>query len=236
MTFRHAVLRRARTLSPDVRELTFDPGEGFTFVPGQWVSLRIPRADTGEVIARSYSIASWPRPDGTIDIAVTRVENGPGSNFLHAAEIGTTLPMTDAAGFFVMPEEVARPVLFVGTGTGVAPLRSMLHATLARGVRHEMALLSGTRTPQDILYAEEFTETAARFANFRFEPTLSRASDDWTGRRGYVQSHVPELVAALGGACDVYVCGLNAMIREVRQVLKGDLGFTRERIHTERYD
>jgi ferredoxin-NADP reductase len=223
-------------LSPDVRELTFDPGEGFTFVPGQWVSLRIPRGDTAEVIARSYSIASWPRPDGMIDLAVTRVEGGPGSAFLHDAQVGTTLPMTEAAGFFVMPEEITRPALFVGTGTGVAPLRSMLHAALSRGVRHPMALLFGTRTRQDILYAEEFTETAARAATFHFAPTLSRAGDDWAGRRGYVQSHVPELVAALGGACDVYVCGLNAMIREVRQVLKGDLGFTRERIHTERYD
>jgi ferredoxin-NADP reductase len=43
-------------------------------------------------------------------------------------------------------------------------------------------------------------------------------------------------VQALGGDCDVYVCGLNRMIKEVRRVLKEELGFTRERIHTERYD
>jgi ferredoxin-NADP reductase len=51
-----------------------------------------------------------------------------------------------------------------------------------------------------------------------------------------VQTHARELVTALGGDVDAYVCGLNKMIREVRQTLKGELGFTRERIHTERYD
>ena len=47
---------------------------------------------------------------------------------------------------------------------------------------------------------------------------------------------MPGLVRDLGGDCDVYVCGLSPMIKEVRRVLKEDLGFTRDRIHTERYD
>jgi ferredoxin-NADP reductase len=232
---RVATLTAARMLSPSVRELTIDPGPGFSFAPGQWVSLRLPQPGQEE-LARAYSIASAPRADGTFDLAVTRVDGGAGSAFLHTIESGASLRLTQAQGFFTL-NPVVRPVLFVGTGTGVAPLRSMLTAHSEDpepGTR--FALLFGVRAEQDLLYREEFEALARRWPAFRFVPTLSRGSEAWPGRRGYVQTHLVEMVRELGGACDVYVCGLNRMIKEVRRVLKDDLGFTRERIHSERYD
>lgn len=232
-----ARLTSARMLSPSVRELTFDAGGEFRFVPGQWISLRVPVAN-GEELGRAYSIASPPREDGRFDIAVTRVEEGPGSRRLHDVQPGESFRMSHAQGFFTL-EPVVRPVLMVGTGTGVSPLRSMLlAASRDPDLRDErFVLLFGCRTEQDVLYREDFERLAREWPSFRFVPTLSRGEENaWSGRRGYVQLHVPEIVAELGGACDVYVCGLNRMIREVRQVLKEKLGFTRERIHTERYD
>ena len=222
-------------LSPDVRELTFDPGPGFAFTPGQWVSLRIPRPDDAEPLSRSYSIASWPRSDGGIDLAVTRVTEGPGSEYLHQITPGATLAMTHAQGFFTMPQPLPRPVLMVATGTGVAPLRSMLHAAFEQDNPHPITLLFGVRTEVDLLYRQEFEALARNHSLFRFEPTLSRPGDGWAGRSGYVQTHLADLTASLG-PCDVYVCGLHAMINGVRKVLKDTLGFTRENIHTERYD
>jgi ferredoxin-NADP reductase len=230
-----ARLIAARMLAPSVRELTFDPGPGFHFVPGQWVSFRIPQPG-GEMIPRAYSIASAPRPDGTFDVAVTRVEGGPGSEFLHTVEPGTTLTMTHAQGFFTL-NPIVRPVLLVGTGTGVSPLRSMLLGALPeRDESTSFTLLFGVRTEQDLLYRAEFDALAREWPGFRFLPSLSRPAPAWSGRTGYVQTHLVELVRTLGGDCDVYVCGLNRMIKEVRRVLKDELGFTRERIHTERYD
>ena len=70
---RTAKLLRSRILAPGVRELTFDPGPDFEFEAGQWISCRIP-ATYGEDLARSYSLASAPRADGTFDLAVTRVD------------------------------------------------------------------------------------------------------------------------------------------------------------------
>lgn len=234
---RDVTLTAARMLSPYVRELTLDAGPDFSFVPGQWVSLRIPQAAQGEELGRAYSIASPPRADKRFDIAVTRVEGGPGSNFLHTVEPGAVMRMTHAQGFFTLDLPL-RPVLFVGTGTGVSPLRSMLLAAAAErdADTPPFALLFGVRTEQDLLYRADFDRLAGEWPAFRFVPSLSRADDAWPGRRGYVQTHLKELVGELGGDCDVYVCGLNRMIREVRRVLKEDLGFTRERIHSERYD
>lgn len=233
MTLRTAVLVRARTLTPEVRELTLLPDAVMDHVAGQWVSLKIPRGD--EVLARSYSIASAARADGAVDIAVTRVEGGPGSTFLHAMALGSSLQMGPPMGFFTLPEALDHPLLFVATGTGVAPLRAMLQHLRARPSPPAVTLVLGVRTPEDLLYDDEFRALAEASAWFRYEPTLSRSSPSWAGRRGYVQEHLPALVPSMPG-CHAYVCGLNAMLKDVRGVLKTDLGFTRERIHTERYD
>lgn len=235
MSARTATIVSARMLSRDVRELTFEPDVALAYEPGQWVSLKIPRAD-GTALARSYSIASAPRADGTFDLAVTRVEGGEGSGWLHAARLGDALPVADAAGFFTLPPAPIPPLLMVATGTGVAPFRAMLQR-LFDGEREppDVALLLGARTEAELLYADEFRALAARAPRFRFEYTLSRSDAQGAARAGYVQRHVPELAASLG-ACHAYVCGLSAMVREVRTTLKDGVGFSRERIHTERYD
>ena len=233
MSLRSAVLRRARALTPDVRELTFAPTPWVDHRAGQWVSLKIPRGE--ELLARSYSIASAPRADGTFDVAVTLVEGGPGSTFLHAMAPGESLALGDPMGFFTLPDALDHPLLFVATGTGVAPMRAMLQDMIARGVSAPTTLLLGVRTTRDALYADEFRAMADAHPWLRFELTLSRPAPGWSGRQGYVQTHLAELSAARPG-CHAYVCGLNAMLKEVRRALKDDLGFTRDRIHTERYD
>jgi len=231
---RKAKLVSTRTLTPNVRELTFDPGRDFEFESGQWVSFRIPAIE-GEDLARSYSIASAPRSDGKFDIAVTRVEEGPGSNYLHALEVGAELTISRAQGFFTQ-DEFERPLIMVANGTGVCPFRAMLQQLAAKGdFAHPVSLLLGVRTTEDILYRDEF-DALARERNLDFVPTLSRPSDDWTGRRGYVQSHLAELVGRYDGACDVYICGLSKMVKDVRKLLKGELGMTKDKIHSERFD
>ncbi|MFW5741269.1 MAG: DUF481 domain-containing protein [Myxococcota bacterium] len=215
---RKAKLVRARILTPVVRELTFDPGPDFDFEPGQWVSFRIP-APEGEDLARSYSIASAPRSDGHFDIAVTRVEEGPGSNYLHGLQVGAEMTISRAQGFFTQ-DEFERPAILVATGTGVSPFRAILQALQEQGeFSHPVYLLLGVRTEQDILYRLEF-EAIAEQRQFSFVPTLSRAGDAWSGRRGYVQKHLPELVSRHDGVCDVYVCGVSKMVKDVRKLGK----------------
>lgn len=225
---REATLRAARMLSDSTRELTLHPGEGFTFTPGQWVSLELPSPD-GAALRRSYSIASAPRADGSLDLAVTRVAGGPGSTFLHAMAVGDVVPMGDPMGYFTLPAALDRPLLLVATGAGVAPFRAMLQAMGAGGPGVPVTLLFGARAEADLLYAGEL----AALPWLRLVPTLSRAGDGWAGRRGYVQAHLADCAEA---GADAWVCGRSAMIRDVRKALKEALGFTRERVHTERFD
>lgn len=240
---RTATVVRTRMLAPAVRELTFEAAPPLTFVPGQWVNLFVRDAagTGGEPLKRSYSIASPRRADGTFDLAVTRVENGPMSARLHAASPGDAFELSHAQGFFTLAP-LRRNVLLVATGTGVAPFRSMLHDLETRAAAQEegarFVLLLGARTEHDLLYRDEWAALAAAWPAFEFAPTLSRADDAWAGRRGYVQTHLAELVAKLGGgdAIDAYACGLQKMVGEVRKALREALGVPRDRIHHERYD
>ncbi len=235
MTLRTATLRAARMLTPKVRELTLDPGPGYLWTPGQFAPLKLPLPGAEAPLARSYSIASIPRADGCFDLAVTHVEDGPGSSFLHAMAPGDTLDVAPPMGFFTLDAASTLARLFVATGTGLAPLWAMLQGALARGETVPTTVLLGVRTEGDLLYRDALEPLAAAHPWLTFAPTLSRPDAPWSGRTGYVQTHLTELVVSLG-ECDAYVCGLSPMIRAVRAVLKETLGFPRARIHTERYD
>jgi CDP-4-dehydro-6-deoxyglucose reductase, E3 len=228
-----ARLVRTRQLTPAVRELTFQRADGvpFDFVAGQWVNLILPLE--GE-LRRAYSIAS--PPDGTpgFELAITRVEGGPGSTYLHALEVGASMQVQGPQGFFT--RAAATPSLFIGTGTGITPLRSMIRSALTSGDTSPMILVFGVRTEEDILYRDELEGLAAKFPNFRFVPTLSRAAPGWTGKTGYVQTHVEELWKQLGDTPHAYICGLQKMVGAVRDLLRKQMVVTRQQVHSERYD
>jgi ferredoxin-NADP reductase len=231
----------ARTLSPSVRELSFERADGLpmTFEPGQWVNVFLPVAlDDGSVIKRSYSIASSPDGSPRFEIAVTRVQGGPASTWLHAVGQGALLRFTGPQGFFTRSAATAFPSLMIATGTGVTPMRSMIRASLGAGSRAPIWLLLGVRHEEDMLYADEFAAIAREHPFLRFEATLSQPRDPWSGRRGYVQAHVREIwdSMAAGGAAHAYVCGLQRMVGSVRELLRKEMQLPREQVHTERYD
>jgi ferredoxin-NADP reductase len=237
-----ARLVSARPLSRLVRELALVRADGapFDFEPGQWVNLDLSgSADVGA--KKAYSIASAPARSPSFELAVTRVPGGPGSNFLHELEPGAKLGVQGPQGFFTRPLATAAPSLFVATGTGVAPFRSMLLAAVAAKSELPVTLVLGVRHESDLLYRADFEALAAAHPFFRFEPTLSQPSAEWRGRRGYVQSHVEDLWRGLEARAPsakphAYVCGLERMVGSVRQLLRKEMGLPREQVHTERYD
>jgi len=234
----------ARLLAPAVREMIFERTDGrpFHFDPGQWVNLVIPLPLPGGEIKRAYSIASPPVQGARrFEIAVTRVTGGPGSEHLHSLPEGATLRTIGPHGLFTRRPDEGAPSIFIGTGTGVTPLRSMIKAALAGGAREPLWLLFGARHEEDVLYRDELQALARAHPNVRHEITLSRPGPGWGGRQGYVQAHLAELVAALreatgGAAPHAYVCGLDRMVSSVRDHLRNDLGLDRKRVHAERYD
>jgi len=237
---RQVVVRDTRMLSPNVRGLTLacSDGQPFDYVAGQWVNLEV---DVGGVLdKRAYSIASAPRGagPGELEIAVTRVDEGLVSCKLHELPEGTTLTLDGPHGFFTREGHGESAALFVGTGTGICPLRAMLQSELRSPDGPPLALLFGVRNESEILYRGELETLARERSRFRFHVTLSRADDSWRGLRGYVQTHLGELIGPRDTPSKphVYICGLSDMVSEVRRVLKEQLGYDRKLIHSERYD
>ena len=158
------------------------------------------------------------------------------SNFLCDMKEGQEINCLGPFGDFILRPPI-RDTIFIATGTGIAPFRSMLHWVLADPSRHNnrnFFLLFGSRTEKDIYYHQEFLQLAAQHTNFDYLPTLSRGCPEWNGLRGYVQEHVPGIVK---GRSDMiaYICGLDKMIRANRDLLKG-LGWDRKAIRYEKYD
>ena len=232
-----ARLTRSVALSELTKHLEFDIKgvPRFGFVAGQWLSLKANKPD-GEEITRAYSIASPPKDDNRFALCLNRVQDGFMSNFLCDMQEGAEIPCQGPFGDFILRPPL-RDTIFIATGTGIAPFRSMLQWLLAdpsRHLGHQCWLLFGSRYEKDIYYHNEFLQLAAEHANFHYLPTLSRGGLEWKGLRGYVQEHVGGI---LQGRTDVhvYICGLKKMIASNRDLLKG-LGCDRKSILYEKYD
>jgi ferredoxin-NADP reductase len=219
-------------IAPEVRHFVFQVPEiaQLHFKPGQFVSLN--ETVAGKKITRAYSIAS--RPDGnTFELCLNLVHEGAFTPYLFAMKPGDSIEMSAPLGFFVI-RNPTKDAVFIATGTGIAPFRPMASDYLSHPHARQLTLVLGVRHEHTIYYRDDFEALARKYPNFRFWPTLSRADSSWTGRTGHVQEH---LLEAIGDRrdLDVYICGLKAMVDEVRGILKG-LGFDRKQIIFEKYD
>ena len=227
-----ARLREVRVLTPEIKHFFFEvPGvESLTFTAGQFVSFT--EEIRGKQVTRAYSIAS--RPDGNrFELCLNIVADGYFSPYLFELEPGAEVPMKGPLGTFVLRPPV-RDTVMVATGTGISPFRGMLAEALERHPEWAFTLIFGARHEPGLVFAEEFRAWERQFANFRFVPTLTRPEQHWTGRQGRVQGLMLEAVGERLDL-DVYVCGLKAMVDDVRVILKAR-GFDRKQIISEKYD
>ena len=232
-----ARLRQSREIAPGVRHFEFEvlDVERFDFNPGQFVSLsaEVGSAYIGtKIITRAYSLASMPNGN-RFELCLNLVEGGHFSSLLFDMKPGDTVDMAGPVGFFVWRQPMSEAIL-VATGTGIAPFRGMLQQRFASGVQAKVHLVFGVRYEASLMYREEFERLASEHGEFTFWPVLSRPPADWQGRSGHVQEHVME---ALGERrdVDIYICGLKAMVDDLRGRLKA-AGVDRKRLIYEKYD
>src|ERR1035437_8196514 len=107
----------------------------FGFVPRQWLSVKATTPD-GEEMTRAYSIASPPSENGRVAFCLNRVQDGFMSNYLCNLDAGAKVEFQGPFGDFILRPPLGDTV-FIATGTGIAPFRSMLHWLLAEGDRHQ---------------------------------------------------------------------------------------------------
>ena len=231
-------------LAPSVGHYVFarDDGQPLDFIPGQFIQVHFHHAD-GTAARRSYSLATMHDhamgAGEAVEIAVSFVPGGAATALFEGLEIGGHIDASGPFGrFCLMPGDHNRRYLLIATGTGVTPYRAMLpqleKLISERGV--EVVLLFGARTPQELLYGDDFCAFADAHPQFRFIPCFSRELPDNPHadvRHGYVQQHLAEF-APDAGTDIAYLCGNPDMVDACFDALK-QAGLPIPQIRREKY-
>ncbi len=230
-----AIIDGIRNLTSDVRELTLrllEPSE-LAFSPGQSLSFEVPTARGSKPAIRYYSLASPPSQPRTLLLLLSASEQGIGPNYLFTKKTGETISFGGPKGNFCLHDDGPRNILFVATGTGIAPFRSMLFSLFEQPITKTVTLFWGLRSEKDIYYQQELDALARQHSNFSYHIVLSRAQKNWSGAKG----RVTQLVENLSVVDDlaVYVCGNKRMVIEVTDIVrqKGHCPLYREEYYDE---
>jgi CDP-4-dehydro-6-deoxyglucose reductase, E3 len=192
-------------LSKDVMQvrLRLPPASNFVFLEGQFIDIIAPNS-----IRRSYSIASISS-NNEIMVLIKRVENGVFSNYWFSeAKSNSLLRIEGPKGTFFLRDK-SKPLVFLATGTGIAPIISILDGLDSDPDFNQIENISlfwGNRVQQDFVWSPNFKKI-----NVDFYPIVSKDDDDWSGEIGYVQDIA---LRVLGNIKDVnvYACGASVMI------------------------
>ncbi|RME53846.1 hypothetical protein D6783_00550 [Candidatus Woesearchaeota archaeon] len=196
-----------------VRRFRLRPEKPLEHRPGQFCLLSLPESN----VARPYSIATSPTEEqGFFELIIKRVEHGRLTPALFAKKEGDVVDVKGPFGTFYYRDGVYAPVVLIGGGSGIAPLRSILHYLLAKKVKVPIWLFFGNRTEQDIILHNEFSALSSEHENFSYIPVVDHPKDgSWQGYAGHVtESLVAERVVDLR-APHYYLCGPPGMVAQI---------------------
>lgn len=209
-----ARIERIVDLSHDVKALflRLPAAEEFRFEAGQYVDVILSGGRR-----RSFSIACPPGAARLLELHVRRVVGGEFTDALFTKDmVRSLLTIEGPLGHFVYRAAANGPLLFIGGGTGIAPLLSIAQDLAGRGIDRPLHWYWGVRSERDLYAERELRELCARRPNWRYVPVLSEPSPAWTGRRGWVHEAAMSELANLA-ECEIYASGPPALIAAVRR-------------------
>jgi CDP-4-dehydro-6-deoxyglucose reductase, E3 len=202
-------------VAPDVLRvmLRLPPTAEFKFIPGQYINLM-----RNGGVRRSYSLANSRFDGKQLELHIRAVNGGVMSQYwFKHAKVNDLLHLSGPHGTFCLRDIAGLDLIFLATGTGIAPVKAILESIVDVAVEklpRSVTVLWGGRTPQDLYF-----DVAAWIpGHFNFVPVLSRADEQWTGARGHVQQVLLTLLPDLRHAA-VYACGSDVMIRDAQITL-----------------
>jgi Na+-transporting NADH:ubiquinone oxidoreductase subunit F len=214
-----------RDLTPEIKSIRLSilsPEEGIAFKAGQYVQFEVPKYKlTSGPEYRAYSISSDAAEHHSLDLVITKVPQGAVTTYVHDfLKEGETLRSTGPYGNFYLRNS-NRDILFIATGSGMAPVRSMLYQVEREQSPRKVQFFFGARTQKDLYYQEELLAWEKKLPDFKYVPTLSRPLEEepWQGEKGRVTSLIEKYIPE-GAGIDVYICGSPAMVDSCVEILK----------------
>ncbi len=203
---------------------------------GQHVDVRL-TAEDGYQAQRSYSIASAPEDEHVV-LTVERLEDGEVSPYLvDVLRAGDELELRGPiGGYFVWEESLGGPLVLIGGGSGVVPLRSMLRHWVTTSREVPVHLLYSSRSWSEVIYRDELVGYSTHHDQAEVRFALTRAwPQEFMGHTGRITR---ELLADVAGAPEgrpiIYVCGPTGFVEGAAQWLV-EIGHAPSRVRTERF-
>lgn len=213
-------------------QLRFPAGTRVRFKAGQYLQVLLE-----DGARRCFSMANPPQQSDGAQLHIRLVPGGRFSGqVLPGLAAGMTLRVELPYGDFFLREPSDKPALFVASGTGFAPIKSILEDAFRRGVKRAMALYWGARKRKDLYLMPLPEKWAAQRPAFRFVPVLSEEGpqDGWRGRTGLVHRAVMEDFSSLAGH-EAYACGVPAMINAARRDFERERALPPEDFHCDAF-
>ena len=237
-TWYNGHIKHIEPVSPTVKRFWVEMPEvkNFDFSAGQFITMDLPIGEKRLQRWRSYSIASAPDGSNVLELCIVRSSDGDGTKYLFdEIQPGATLKFKGPDGGFVLPDVVEKDLVFICTGTGVAPFRSMIRDLVNSDKPHRnIHLIFGARDEAGILCRDEFETLAQQAPWFRYDIALSR-QPDWPGHKGYIHQIYLEQYGTPRPDVAFYLCGWSSMIDEAVANLMLKMGYDRSQIHYELY-
>jgi CDP-4-dehydro-6-deoxyglucose reductase, E3 len=197
-----------------IAQLKLPANERLQFLAGQYIDFLLKGGER-----RSFSMANPPHADELIELHIRHVPGGSFTDHVFAKmKERDILRLEGPLGSFFLREDSIKPIVLVASGTGFAPIKSIIESALHRKVERPMVLYWGGRRPKDLYLNALAQKWALEHRHFRYVPVASEArpEDAWSGRSGFVHRAVMQDLPDLSGY-QVYACGVPAMVDAARK-------------------
>jgi ferredoxin-NADP reductase len=202
----------------DTRSLFVRLAAPLVFRPGQFVSCLLPIG--GETMIRPYSIASDPEDATRLELLLNRVPDGPGSTYLFERRVGDALRFTGPWGTFTLDRAPAAEAVFIADGTGIAPIRPMVHRARATAAGQPLRLLHALEPGAPAVYRDELR--AALPVEYVGRATLEdEVRRRWVDADGDRSRHF-------------FICGIGPLVPALRDLLRR-AGYERRAVQYEKW-
>ena len=220
---------------PDTKTIRLKWPAGYEpeFKTGQFITLYWPDAIEYK---RAYSLSSCALDRGYYEVTVKR-DGKMGTRLVDWARPGDCVWVMPPAGRFLPVYEPDKHLLCLAGGSGVTPFRGFVREATRRQLQTRITILYSVRTPQDIIYQNEFRALAEENPQFKFHVTCTRVrpDDDWPGRRGrfdaaWVRGHIADPATTF-----CYACGPNDMVEAAERLVEEELQMPKAQLRVEKW-